>query len=122
MAVDSQGVVYITDKRAGSIQKFSISGELIGQFSSPGEGNGKLRSPVGIAIDSKDYVHISEPSLQRVSIFTSAGRFSHYFQVCPEDQDSATEDNSNFRVATLAFDKYDNLYACIPKKGQVVIL
>ena len=68
------------------------------------------------------YVHISEPSLQRVSIFTSAGRFVRSFQVCAEDQDSATDDKSTSRLATLAFDKYKNLYAGTGRKGQVLIL
>ena len=123
MAVDSQGVVYITDPRDCCIQKFSISGQFIGQFGRRGVGEGKLCGPDGIAIDDKDYIHIGEPALKRISIFTRAGRFVCCFQVCQEDQESATEFNkSTPSLAGLAFDKYGNLYACMPRQGQVAIL
>ena len=86
MAVDSQGVVYVIDTHDHCIQKFSISGQFIGQFGSSGVGHGELCGPNNITIDDKDYIHISEPRLQRVSVFTGAGKFVHCFQVRQEDQ------------------------------------
>ena len=95
---------------------------FIGQFGSPGVENGELCGPVGIAIDDKDYVCISEPVLQRVSVFTSTGSFIWCFQVCSNDNDSDVEDEGTPKLAALAFDKDGNLYICMPAKGQVVIL
>ena len=46
MAVDSQGVVYVTDSRNGCVQKFSISGQYIGQFGKLGEEEGELGVPI----------------------------------------------------------------------------
>ena len=122
MAVDSKGTIYVTDERDGCIQKFSISGNFIGQFGSPGVENGELCGPVTIAIDDKDYVHISEPALQRVSVFTSTGSFIRCFQVCSSDNDSDVEDEDTPKLTALAFDKQENLYVCMPAKGQVVTL
>ena len=121
MAVDSQGVVYVTDQRDCCVQKFSISGQFIGQFGSLHTKEGKLTGLFGIAIDDKDYVHISEPTLQRVSIFTSTGEFIHCFRTGDEDEDLDSEDEVRRQVTGLAIDKSGNLYACMPLKGQVVI-
>ena len=79
-------------------------------------------APFGIAIDTLDYVCISEPLLRKVSVFTNAGRFVRCFQVCVEGQDSINEDQNTPHLAGLAFDKRGKLYACMPRKGQVVIL
>ena len=121
MAVDSQGVVYVTDLRDCCVQKFSISGQFIGCFGSFGSANGKLNVPFGIAIDDKDYVHISEPALQRISVFTSTGRFVQCFQTCDKDEDSGGKKKHELKLLALAFDQSGNLYACKPGKGQVLI-
>ena len=117
MAVDSQGVVYITDLYEGCVQKFSISGQFIGKFGSPSTNKGELTIPVGIAIDDKDLVYISETELERVSVFTSTGNFIHCFQTCDEDLDYQPKPN----LLALAIDKSGNLDACKTKQGQVVI-
>ena len=54
----------MTDRRDGCVRKFSISGQCIGQFGSLGFGKGNVENPMGIAIDDKDYVYISERDLQ----------------------------------------------------------
>ena len=78
--------------------------------------------PFGIAIDDKDYVHISEPKLARISVFTSTGKFIHCFQTLDEDEGSDREAKGPLpKVAGLAIDKSGNLYACNLEKGQVVI-
>ena len=120
MAVDSQGVVYVTGTYCCCVQKFSISGQFIGKFGGACVRNEKLCGPVCIAIDDKDYVYISEQPLKRISVFTSAGRFVRCFQVCHEDQGSVTGDKRIHQLAGLAFDKYGNLYACMPRRGQVM--
>ena len=104
MAVDSHSVVYITDPHDGCIQKFSLSGQFIGQFGSLGSGQGMMARPFGTAINNNDYIHVSEPALQRISIFTSKGKFVHCFWMCDKDEDS----NNKKRVEAfaLALDKY----------------
>ena len=114
MAVDSQGIVYVTDQRDGCVQKFSISGHYIGQF---GFRQKNVDYPCSIAIDGQDYMYISERGLQRVSIFTSKGKFVRYFHVRCEE-----EKLKNWpKLFGLGIDKSGNLYVCKPASGQVVI-
>ena len=83
---------------------------------------GELYGPFGIAIDDKDYVHISELTLGRVSVFTSTGKFIHCFQTWDEDEGSdSVAEGPIYKVTGLAIDKSGNLYACNPAKGEVVI-
>ena len=118
MAVDSQGIVYVTDRYDGCVQKFSISGQYIGQFGSLGFIKGNVDKPMGIAIDDKDYVYVSERDLQRISIFTSRVKFGRHFHVRCEE-----EKFENWpKLWGLAIDKSGNLYACMSASGQVVIL
>ena len=76
MAVDSQGVIYATDRCYGCVQKFSISGQSNGHFGNLGFRKGSLNYQYGIAVDDKDYMYISEQYVQRISIFTSKGNLS----------------------------------------------
>ena len=64
MAVDSQGVAYVTDSLAHCVRKFFISGQFIEEFGSLGKEERRLVAPVGIAIDHNDYAHVTQPRLQ----------------------------------------------------------
>ena len=117
MAVDSQGIVYVTDPHYSYIQKFSISGQFIGNFGNMGKKEGELSIPFGIAIDDQDYVHISELPLQRILIFTSKGKLVRCFQARDKDRES----DRKVKVFALAIDKSGNLYACNLGNCQVVM-
>ena len=121
MAVDNEGVVYVTDSRDGCVQKFSISGQFIEQFGTCGFKRGELALPYGVAVDDKGYVHISEASSQRISIFTSRGEFVHCFIACSKDEGSEGGEKRAPGLWGVAIDKNGNLYASYTKKGQVVI-
>ena len=90
MTVDSYGIVYmyITDPHYGCVQKFSVPDQFIGHFVKLDKKGGELFVPFRIEIDDQDYVHISEPPLQRISIFTSKEKFVWCFQACNEDRQS----------------------------------
>ena len=75
MAVDSQGIIYIPNIHDHCIQKFSISGQFIEEFGYLDRKEEDVESPLGIAIDDKDYMYVSETNLHRISIFTSKGKF-----------------------------------------------
>ena len=123
--MDSQGlVVYVADSHDDCIQLFLISGQFLLEFAIGHQGlwSGELCTPDGIAIHDKDYVHICEPALQRVSVFTSTRKFVWCFEVCDKDEDSDTEKKHTPKLTALAFDKSGKFYDCMPAKGQVVIL
>ena len=117
MAVDIQGVVYVMNTCSDCVQKFSISGQYIRQFGSLGFGKRNVDNPLGIAIDDKAYVYISEPDLQRISIFTSKGKFVQYFHVRGKEEKL----KNRHKLCGLAIDKSGNLYACKPASDQVAL-
>ena len=90
----------------------------MGKFGSLGFVKGNVELPMGIAIDDKDYVYICEHDLQRISIFTSKGKFVRYFHVPAEEEKL----KNLYELCGLAIDKSGNLYACNPADGQVVIV
>lgn len=87
VAVDpARGVVYVSDFDGGIVQRFTISGRLLGSFGSDGTGPGQLDGPSGLAVDplSGD-VFVTEEALGhlgatfRVSVFSPSGRFIRAF-------------------------------------------
>ena len=48
-------------------------------FGGPGEREGELNWPVGIAVDKQGIVYISEYDNSRISLFTSEGQFIKAF-------------------------------------------
>ena len=89
VAVDSKGHVYVTDWERRDVQKFvsSASGyewaltfggkETVaheqGLFYAKADGYG----PNGIAVNSKDLIHVSDSGNCRVQVFDSGGVFQH---------------------------------------------
>ncbi|XP_011407572.1 PREDICTED: RING finger protein nhl-1-like [Amphimedon queenslandica] len=54
IAIDSQGLVYVTDFGNHRIQKFSPDGKFFNWFSTEGSGPGQLNSPYDITIDTAE--------------------------------------------------------------------
>ena len=77
IAIDSQGLVFITDVKSHRIQIFSPDGMFVAQFGSHGYDFGQLRYPRGITIDTAGtgLVYVSEEGNHRVSVFTGDGVF-----------------------------------------------
>uniref|UniRef100_A0A1X7U1E7 Uncharacterized protein n=3 Tax=Amphimedon queenslandica TaxID=400682 RepID=A0A1X7U1E7_AMPQE len=101
IAIDSQGLVYITDYSNHRIQKFSPDGKLVVQFGTKGSGPGQLKHPFGITIDTAatGLVYVSEEGNHRISVFTSDGVFVSSFG-------SKGSNINQFNKPTgLAFDK-----------------
>jgi len=57
------------------IMKFTKEGRFIKTFATRGPGNGQLRSPHAIAIDSQDRLFVADRSNSRVVIFDKDGNF-----------------------------------------------
>ena len=87
VSTDSSNNIYVSDSCNHRIQKFDASGSFVGKWGShcnirteqgcvdpdgagPLElGDGQLRNPAGIAINSTGYVYVNDSGNQRIQIF-----------------------------------------------------
>ncbi len=87
IARDSSDNIYVVDRINNRVQKFTKNGTFITKWGTNGgvptedpldnwgNGNGDLFLPVGISIDSNNYVYVSDSSNNRMQKFTSNGTF-----------------------------------------------
>ena len=80
VAIASNGDVFVSqghgEKENNSrIVKFTKDGKFIKTFATWGTGEGQLRSPHGIAIDSQDRLFVADRSNSRVVVFDKEGKF-----------------------------------------------
>ena len=73
LSIDSNGVVYVTDKYNHCVQLFSVDGQFISSF-----GSDQLYRPTGICIDSTNTLYITDEN-NHVSVYTSSGQFIKCF-------------------------------------------
>ena len=114
IAIDSQGLVYVTDFGNHCIQKFSPYGKFMAQFGMRGSGPGQLHSPWGITA-ATGLIYVSEYGNNRVSVFTSDGVF-----VCSFGRLGHNIDQFNNPVG-LTFNKEGLLYICDFSNNRLVV-
>jgi sugar lactone lactonase YvrE len=77
----SNGDIFVAEGHSGlaednsRIMKFSKDGRFIKTFATRGEGDGQLRSPHAIAIDSQDRLFVADRGNSRVVIYDKEGNF-----------------------------------------------
>ena len=60
LAVDSQGVLYVSDVTQHRLLRFdSVTGRFAGILGSPGTGALQFQAPMGLAIDGQDNVYVA---------------------------------------------------------------
>ncbi len=81
VAVASNGDIYIaeghgeTTENNSRIMVYSKDGRFLKTFATRGTGDGQLRSPHAIAMDSQDRLFVGDRSNSRVTIFDKDGKF-----------------------------------------------
>lgn len=77
VARDNQGNLYVLDAGNCRVQKFTSAGTFVSKFGSCGSGTGQFSSPVGITVDYRNVVYVSESNAgnQRVQSFDSDGTY-----------------------------------------------
>ena len=81
MAIGSEGTLYVLNR--GSERNLitkrvaicTLDQEYLDDFSTGGTEPGEIMWPVAIALDSEDYVYVSDEFLNRISIFDKDGNF-----------------------------------------------
>jgi DNA-binding beta-propeller fold protein YncE len=67
--------VFVADWHNDRIQKFSAEGSHLKTIGSPGGGEGQLKRPAGVAVDSAGYIYVADWGNERVQIFDEDGSF-----------------------------------------------
>ena len=77
LAFDAQGNILVADTHYSRVLRYSPSGELLGQFGSHGELPGQMVYPLGVAVNSRGEIYVSEygGSAHRVQRFSAAGGY-----------------------------------------------
>jgi streptogramin lyase len=75
VGTDSAGNVYVVNKNAGRIEKFSSSGNFLAKFGSPGAGTGQLSQPTAVDVDPSGNVWVADQGNHRVVEFSPIGTF-----------------------------------------------
>ncbi len=80
VAIASNGDIFVAEGHSPSfgnsrIMKFSKDGKFIKTFATLGTGDGQLKEPHAIAVDSRDRLFVADRGNARVAIFDKDGRF-----------------------------------------------
>lgn len=74
VAVDKEGIVYVTDSMNFRIEKFDKDGKLLGSFGSCGRNLGQFARPRGVALDRDGRIYVVDAAFSNVQIFDKKER------------------------------------------------
>ena len=86
------------------VTMLNIDEEYLGQFGSIGDGEGQFKWSVGIALDSKRNVYVTDEWLNRIAIFDKDGDFIANWDL------GGSGDGQLNKPAGIKIDKNDNIY------------
>jgi DNA-binding beta-propeller fold protein YncE len=102
------GVIYVINRAAEGlnqrISKCTVDHKFLGQYGSPGAGDGQFTWPMSIELDRDENIYVSDEYLQRISIFDKDGKFLGKW-----GQPGSGQGELN-GPSGLAFDREENLY------------
>lgn len=106
LAVSGKGEVYALDRWTGEIYRLDASGRFVDRFGGKGDGREQFRWAVGLAIDGRGRVYVSDLG-RGIRVFDATGHFVDAFA------DGAV-------VFGLSFDDRDGLYTAQRNDHQIV--
>jgi DNA-binding beta-propeller fold protein YncE len=75
IALDAQGNVFVADQLSYVVEKFTASGQFVGQWGSYGGGHGQFGPIGGLATDAAGNVYVVDSSHNRIEKFDTNGNF-----------------------------------------------
>lgn len=109
IAIDSEDRIYVIDKWDHKIKKLSTDGKLLFTLGGLGQAKGKFQYPLGLAVNARGDIAVSDTGNSRVQVFDPEGRLltviSGYFDT----------------PSGIATDHENNLYIADPVNGRIVV-
>ena len=112
LAIDTKGMVYVTDFRSGVVLKFTPEGDHLATIGSKGEQPHQFSRPTRIVVDSNDIMYVTDGDKHHVMIFTTEGEFLGIF---------GRAGIPNFDPTGVALDNSGNLYVCDASSREVLV-
>ena len=75
IAMDTKGMVYVTDAVRGVVLKFTPDGKHLATIGNKGDQPYQFAKPTFICIDSNDTMYVTDCSKHQVMMFTTEGKF-----------------------------------------------
>jgi DNA-binding beta-propeller fold protein YncE len=75
VAVDDQGLVYVTDQLLHDVRKFDPAGKLLARWGKPGRFVETLWGPRGVAVEKPGRVVVEDVGNHRAAVFATDGRY-----------------------------------------------
>ena len=118
VAVNSLGDIFVLQSVSGGrrIDVFDFRGRYLKELAFRGLPKTDRLVPVGIAIDSRDLLYLSDPKHGRLLVFNSEGRFQ--YEIVPE---MSEKDREEVVFGNLMIDKDDNVYLPVSTLGTVFV-
>jgi DNA-binding beta-propeller fold protein YncE len=79
LACDSLGNYYLADSGNHRIVKFDGQWNIVGYLGMQGEEPGQFQYSLSIAVDSEDFIYVTDLNNDRVQVFTSSGKWLFAF-------------------------------------------
>ncbi len=114
IAIGLNDQVYIVDSGNNRVLCYSKEGEYLFTFGSPGEGEGQLLAPVGIATEAEGSVFVADRGNRRIQIFDENGKFLMTIPTRSGDQTATPVD--------VAVDRSGLIYVTITKPFHRVLV
>ena len=83
IATDAADNVYVVDKGAHRVRKYTSAGAPLAQWGTWGAASGQFNGPAAIAVDAQDNVYVVDLNNARIQKFTSEGVFLSKFPIEP---------------------------------------
>ena len=108
VAIDTRGMVYVTDSSKREVLKFTSEGQYL---TSIGRRPDQFACPLGICIDSNDIIYVTDTDKHQIMMFTTEGEFLGSF---------GGTGQRVLQPRGVAVDKTGNLYVC-DASGEVLV-
>ena len=113
IAIDTKGMVYVTDSDRGVVLKFTPNGKHLVTIGSKGDQPCQFGQPTFICIDSNDIMYVTDYIKRQVMMFTSLGKFLGSFV--------GKSEGHLLDPLGLAADKFGNMYVCDGSTQEVLV-